>query len=965
MDHGSQDLAPEQLRAHERWLRRLAHSLSAPSAEADDLAQEAWLAALRARPDGRGSLRPWLASVLRKLGAKQLRGTARAKQRERAVAREEAVPSCVEALIELEQQEHLLHAVRSLSEPHRELILWRYYEERTPVEIADQLGIAEGAARMRLHRALAELRGRLGVGPRARPAQGWIACGAWWMSTKSFGAAAAAVVLLGGAAWWTLASFPGASSAARERPVSIAAASDSTRASDPVGRAEGSIARTEAPTPDASEDELERRALGSAGPHLAVQVLDGRERPRAAFPLALGVAWGTGLDERVVRSEALPSDAEGRVRFPEVAELAAALAERLSAESAARVPSGSAAPSFFVAPRGLALDAPRLAFDPRALPTEELRLVVPACGAVRLHLRGQLAQRRVRIEARALPRQTPASLRRWRERPATAHAVEGSALELRGVALDRVLHFTAQDLDGAAPDAMLEAPGPSASDEVLELELVLAEPYPAIVGRLVTPLGDPVAKATLATRLRKESEGRLFRVGGVLVIDPPCPTREHRSDERGSFRIPIDQELALAGASALELELRAGTREHEPFVGWSVTWPLPAPLPPGELDAGTLVLEETPLLAAGVVLGPRDEALAEVRLVPIAPSSVGPSVPTRWTPLEAFAATSDERGRFELRGRIDAPRLRLRAQRAGYAQSEEPELSRGARELRVVLESTRELAGSVRLPAGLPGTELEARLHRSGRFLTAQRLDRAGEFRFTELASAPLRVSLWSAQGNRDLWSLGDVAPHFEGERDARLQSIPLDAHWQAVPLRVLDERDEPFAGTWLEALPLDGEARERLHAESAADGRAILLVHASATRLYLDAQLAAGLEIACRPDEQLVRLGSPIEVELELEAPALAALREERCGLELTLLSAPQIALPEKAFSRHAWVDGQGRARVRLPLAGTYRASWRRVETQGPVRAFRASPDDASEVLEIAGGAARRLKLATPTYLR
>ncbi|MBL8900466.1 MAG: carboxypeptidase regulatory-like domain-containing protein, partial [Planctomycetes bacterium] len=370
-------------------------------------------------------------------------------------------------------------------------------------------------------------------------------------------------------------------------------------------------------------------------------------------------------------------------------------------------------------------------------------------------------------------------------------------------------------------------------------------------------------------------------------------------------------------------------------------------------------------LASGWVFGPRDEPLANAHVLPLVPSSSEPNAPTRWTPLEALATTSDEHGRFELRGRVDAPHFRLRAQRAGYAQSEEPEVSRGARELRVVLETARELAGSVRLPVGLPGTELEARLHRGGRFLAAQRLDRAGEFRFAELGSAPLRVSLWSSQGNRELWSLGDAAPHFEERRDDRLQHIPLDANWQAVPLRFLDERDEPFASTWVEALPLDGEARDRLHAESGADGRVILLVHATATRLYLDARTSSGLEIACRNDEQLVRLQAPIEVELELEAPALTALREESVGLELELLTTAQLALPAEAVTRHAWVDADGRARVRLPLAGTYRASWRRVETQGPVRAIRARPDDASEVVEVAGGAARRVKLATPELLR
>jgi RNA polymerase sigma-70 factor (ECF subfamily) len=965
MDPVSHELASEQLRAHELWLRRLAGSLAERGAEADDLAQETWLAALRARPQERGALRPWLASVLRKIFARQRRSAGRAERRERAAAREDAQPSCVEALIALEQQEQLLHAVRSLEEPHRQLILWRYYEARSTRAIADELGIAEGAARMRLHRALAELRSRLAIAPRAHRARSWFVCGGLWMSAKSFGAAAAALALVGSAAWWILASAPESKEAPKQETITSAAPRSAPISDAASGATEGLVARTEGPALEEHGSASTTNTQSSADARLAVRVLDGEERPRVGFPLALGAARGVDLDERLAFAETVLSDAEGRVSFRSVAELAASLARGLGSEGEALATGSSSATRFFVAPAGLALVAPRLAFDPRALPREELSLIVPTCGTVSLHLRGGSAARRIRIEARALPRQTPVSSRRWSERSASTHAVDGDRLELRGVALDHLLHFTAIDLDGAAPESTLEAPGPSASDECCELVLDLAAPYPAIVGRVVTPHGVPVAHATLATRLRKESEGRLFRVGGVLVIDPPSPTQEQRTDEQGRFRVPIDQALALSGASALELALRTGTSSMERFVGWSVAWPLPPQLDSGEHDAGTLVLEETPLLAAGTVVGPRGEPLAEVSLAPLVPSAEEASGPTRWTTLDALATTSDARGHFELRGRIDASRIRLRAQRVGYAQSEEPEIDRGARELRLVLDAARELVGDVRLPEGLPGPDLEARLHLAGRFRGVTRLDREGRFRFTELASAPLRVSLWSAQGNRELWSLADALPHFEGESDPRLRDIPLDARWQAVPLRLLDEHDEPLAGAFLEAVPLDGAETESFHAEVGAAGRVALLVPASTTQLYIDIAQSSGSAIACRSAEQTVKLAPPIEVELLLEEPALAALRDERALLALALLSTPQLALPAEKLTRYVSLDTEGRARVRLPLAGTYRASWRRAETQGPVRAFRARSDDVSELVEIAGGGTRRVRLATPAWMR
>ena len=60
------DRAPsaEQLLSDATWLRRLAQSL-AGEADADDLVQETWIAALRRRPDASRSLRPWLFKVMR------------------------------------------------------------------------------------------------------------------------------------------------------------------------------------------------------------------------------------------------------------------------------------------------------------------------------------------------------------------------------------------------------------------------------------------------------------------------------------------------------------------------------------------------------------------------------------------------------------------------------------------------------------------------------------------------------------------------------------------------------------------------------------------------------------------------------------------------------------------------------------------------------------------------------------
>jgi len=50
----------EQLLADAAWLKRLAFPLAGDADDADDLAQESWIAVRPRRPEAERSLRPWL-----------------------------------------------------------------------------------------------------------------------------------------------------------------------------------------------------------------------------------------------------------------------------------------------------------------------------------------------------------------------------------------------------------------------------------------------------------------------------------------------------------------------------------------------------------------------------------------------------------------------------------------------------------------------------------------------------------------------------------------------------------------------------------------------------------------------------------------------------------------------------------------------------------------------------------------
>src|SRR5688572_19790 len=137
-----------------RWLSSLARRLARNEAEADDLAQEAWLAARSS--DER--TRPWLFGVLRNRERMLRRSEARRRARELAAVAERDVAN-------VEQQLHLQRvlgcvreALGELDESDRALLLARYCDGHDAPELGLRLGIPASTVRSRLSRATARVR---------------------------------------------------------------------------------------------------------------------------------------------------------------------------------------------------------------------------------------------------------------------------------------------------------------------------------------------------------------------------------------------------------------------------------------------------------------------------------------------------------------------------------------------------------------------------------------------------------------------------------------------------------------------------------------------------------------------------------------------------------------------------------------------------------------------------------------
>lgn len=148
--------AAKDLIRHAAFVRRLAVSLAGDAAEADDLEQEAWLAALK-RPPSR-SPRAWFRRVLGNLRARTARGAVRRRARERLVARPEGVepsPGRERLLVAVAE------AVEALAEPFRTAVIERFYEGLPPRESAARHGVPVDTVRSRVRRGVERLRADL------------------------------------------------------------------------------------------------------------------------------------------------------------------------------------------------------------------------------------------------------------------------------------------------------------------------------------------------------------------------------------------------------------------------------------------------------------------------------------------------------------------------------------------------------------------------------------------------------------------------------------------------------------------------------------------------------------------------------------------------------------------------------------------------------------------------------------
>jgi RNA polymerase sigma-70 factor, ECF subfamily len=147
-------------RAHWPRAYRAAYLVVHDAAAAEDIAQEAFVAAVRAldRFDRRRPFGPWLHRIV----VNRAIDWARARTLRGEVA-QERVPELASAREDsgYDEARALAAGVAALSPEHRAVVVLRYVLEYTPGEIAEVLDLPRGTVNSRLRRALDRLGGRL------------------------------------------------------------------------------------------------------------------------------------------------------------------------------------------------------------------------------------------------------------------------------------------------------------------------------------------------------------------------------------------------------------------------------------------------------------------------------------------------------------------------------------------------------------------------------------------------------------------------------------------------------------------------------------------------------------------------------------------------------------------------------------------------------------------------------------
>jgi len=146
---------------HHLRLFNLFRRLGAPAGTAEDLVQEVFFRMLKYRHNFRdgGEFTPWMYQLARNVSADNYRKHGREGQApEDPPEIVDTAPLAAETLERSETERRMRRALQSLPAEKREVLVLSRYQRLKYDQIADLLGCSVGAVKLRVHRAIKDLR---------------------------------------------------------------------------------------------------------------------------------------------------------------------------------------------------------------------------------------------------------------------------------------------------------------------------------------------------------------------------------------------------------------------------------------------------------------------------------------------------------------------------------------------------------------------------------------------------------------------------------------------------------------------------------------------------------------------------------------------------------------------------------------------------------------------------------------
>lgn len=162
--NGDQDAYAELVTRYQAIAARTAYVITGTAADAEDVAQDAFVKAYYALDRFRAGapFRPWLLRIVANEAINRRKAAGRRPTVGLSVVEDRAsgdtALSPEASALARERRELVLEALRRMREEDRLVIAYRYFFDLSEIEMAEALGVARGTVKSRLSRAIARLR---------------------------------------------------------------------------------------------------------------------------------------------------------------------------------------------------------------------------------------------------------------------------------------------------------------------------------------------------------------------------------------------------------------------------------------------------------------------------------------------------------------------------------------------------------------------------------------------------------------------------------------------------------------------------------------------------------------------------------------------------------------------------------------------------------------------------------------